>query len=60
MTAAGKPVLPLDLDLGASQNDGDGAVTLNREMMSHPQPLFPKYTPKRDQQATNNLIEPRS
>lgn len=45
MTAAGKPVLPLDLDLGASQNDGDGAVTLNREMMSHPSRFFPNTHP---------------
>ena len=41
MTAAGKPVLPLDLDLGAYQDDGDGAVTLNREMISHPNRFFP-------------------
>lgn len=26
MTAEGKPVLPLDLDLGASQDDGDGEI----------------------------------
>lgn len=45
MTAAGKPVLPLDLDLGASQNDGDGAVTLNREMMSQPNRFFPNTHP---------------
>ena len=45
MTAAGKPVLPLDFDLGASQNDGDGAVTLNREMMSQPNRFFPNTHP---------------
>ena len=45
MTAAGKPVLPLDLDLGAYQDDGDGAVTLNREMMSHPNRFFPNTHP---------------
>ena len=41
MMAAGKPVLPLDLNLGAFQNDVDGAVTLNREMMSQPNRFFP-------------------
>ena len=45
MMAAGKPVLPLDLDLGAYQDDGDGAVTLNREMMSHPNRFFPNTHP---------------
>ena len=41
MMAAGKPVLPLDLEIGASQGDGDGAVALNREMMSQPSRFFP-------------------
>lgn len=41
MTSAGKPVLPLDLDIGAFQNDGDGAVALNREMKSCPSRFFP-------------------
>ena len=45
MMAAGKPVLPLDLNLGAFQNDGDGAVALTREMMSHPNRFFPNTYP---------------
>ena len=32
MLEAGKPVLPLDLKIGASSEDGDGAVLLLREM----------------------------
>ncbi len=41
MTKLGKPVLPLDLRLGSSADDGDGAVALHREMLSDPDRFFP-------------------
>ena len=41
MMAQGKPVLPLDLQLGSIVQDGDGAVALNREMISAPARFFP-------------------
>ena len=41
MIAWGKPVLPLDLQLGSSADDGDGAVALHREMVSAPSRFFP-------------------
>ena len=41
MIAEGKPVLPLDLQLGSIVQDGDGAVTLHREMVSSPGRFFP-------------------
>ena len=41
MIAMGKPVLPLDLQLGSSADDGDGAVALHREMASAPSRFFP-------------------
>ena len=41
MAALGKPVLPLDLQLGSTANDGDGAVALHREMTADPQRFFP-------------------
>ena len=41
MTERGKPVLPLDLRLGAMSNDGDGACALHREMMTDPGRFFP-------------------
>ena len=41
MTDLGKPVLPLDLDVGAITEDGDGAVALHREMMSDTDWFFP-------------------
>ena len=36
MIAKGKPVLPLDLQLGSTVDDGDGPVALHREMLSNP------------------------
>ena len=36
MVAQGKPVLPFDLRLGSTAEDGDGAVALHREMLSNP------------------------
>ena len=41
MTERGKPVLPLDLVLGALNDDGEGAIDLHKEMMSDPKPFFP-------------------
>ena len=41
MTELGKPVLPLDLDVGAITEDGEGAVALYREMMSDTAWFFP-------------------
>ena len=41
MIRLGKPVLPLDLQLGSISNDGEGAVTLHREMVSDPSRFFP-------------------
>ena len=41
MIALGKPVLPLDLQLGSTADDGDGAVALHREMASAPGRFFP-------------------
>ena len=41
MTDLGKPVLPLDLDIGAITEDGEGAVALHREMMSDTDRFFP-------------------
>ncbi len=41
MTEIGKPVLPLDLQLGSMSDDGDGAFTLHREMMTDPDRFFP-------------------
>ena len=45
MIDVSKPVLPLDLEIGAFQYDGDGAVMLNREMMAHPNRFFPNTYP---------------
>ena len=36
MITQGKPVLPLDLELGSAAEDGEGAVALHREMVSNP------------------------
>ena len=41
MTELGKPVLPLDLDIGAITEDGAGAIALHREMMSDTDRFFP-------------------
>ena len=38
--AQGKPLLPLDLQLGSTADDGDGAVALHREMSSNPCRFF--------------------
>ena len=41
MLAAGKPVLPIDLNIGAFSEDGDGALLLHRELMDYPARFFP-------------------
>ena len=41
MIASCKPVLPLDLQLGSTVEDGDGAVALRREMVLNPGLFFP-------------------
>ena len=41
MAALGKPVLPIDLQLGSTVDDGDGAVALHREMVSNPSRFLP-------------------
>ena len=41
MIALGKPVLPLDLQLGSTADDGGGAVALHREMATEPGRFFP-------------------
>ena len=43
MIELGKPVLPLDLKLGSTADDGDGAVALHRELATEPERFFP-YT----------------
>ena len=41
MLELGKPVLPLDLDIGASSEDGEGALLLHRELQAEPSLFFP-------------------
>lgn len=41
MVAQGKPVLPLNLQLGSIVEDGDGAVVLHRELVSDPGRFLP-------------------
>lgn len=41
MTDLGLPVLPLDLQIGALSEDGEGALALHREMMDNPSRFFP-------------------
>ena len=41
MTDLGKPVLPLDLRIGALSEDGEGALALHKELMDHPSRFFP-------------------
>ena len=41
MVSKGKPALPLDLQLGSIVQDGDGAVTLYRELTLDPGRFFP-------------------
>ena len=40
MAELSKPVLPLDLGLGSSKGDGEGAEALHKEMMSNPRRFF--------------------
>ena len=41
MIDLGKPVLPMDLEIGSLSEDGEGAVQLHREMLSDPGAYFP-------------------
>ena len=41
MLDLGKPVLPLDLDIGAFSEDGEGALLLHRELQAEPSLFFP-------------------
>ena len=36
-----KPVLPLDLKIGALSEDGEGALLLHKELQSNPSEFFP-------------------
>jgi hypothetical protein len=40
LLGAGKPVLPIDLNIGAFSGDGDGALLLHRELMDDPVRFF--------------------
>ena len=39
---AGKPVMPMDIRIGASREDGEGALKLLEEMKSTPKPFLPR------------------
>lgn len=41
MLDRGKPVLPLDLEIGAFSEDGEGALQLHRELLVDPTSYFP-------------------
>ena len=41
MMELGKPVLPLDLRVGALSEDGEGALQLHKELQSNPSDFFP-------------------
>ena len=41
MMELGKPVLPLDLKIGALSEDGEGALQLHKELQSNPSDFFP-------------------
>ena len=41
MMELGKPVLPLDLKIGAFSEDGEGALQLHKELQSNPSDFFP-------------------
>ena len=42
MSDLGKPILPMDLDVGAFSEDGKGALDLHREFVDSPERFFPK------------------
>ena len=42
MLGVGKPVLPIDLKIGASSEDGEGALLLHRELMEDAARFFPR------------------
>ena len=41
MIALGKPVLPLDLEIGSLSEDGEGALLLHKEFQAKPEEFFP-------------------
>lgn len=41
MLAAGKPVIPMDIRIGARRDDGEGALKLLSKMKSAPKPFLP-------------------
>ena len=41
MISLGKPILPLDLRLGSTAEDGEGAIALYKEMWLNPRRFFP-------------------
>ncbi len=56
MLSAGKPVLPVDLNIGAFSGDGDGALLLHQELMEDPARFFPgNHEPIMDQLDTLSL-----
>ena len=55
MLDMGKPVLPLDLEIGAYSEDGDGALLLHKELQEDPSLFFPAT-----HRQVGNLIEAAS
>ena len=51
MIEISKPVLPLDLEIGALSEDGQGALLLHKELQSDPR----QFLPKTGNQAANQL-----
>ena len=41
MIALGKPVLPLDLEIGSFSEDGEGGLLLHKELQAKPEEFFP-------------------
>ena len=41
MMRKGRPVLPMDLSVGALSGDGDGALALHKKLLAEPQRFFP-------------------
>lgn len=46
MIALGKPVLPLDLEIGSFSEDGGGALLLHKEFQAKPEVFFPVTYPR--------------
>ena len=58
MIAQGKPVLPFDLQLGSTVDDGDGAVALHREMVPAPNRFLPNTYQDIEKQSRVALLGP--